>query len=83
MDQCGNDVGTQTKPQAQRSNLKVHVCWHRNTSISMKDELIAVEVCKQFFNGTKSLLTCSRINFRGIYYENLKAVTVGKNYGLC
>lgn len=49
MDQCGNDVGTQTKPQAQRSNLKVHVCWHRNTSISMKDELIAVEVWKVFF----------------------------------
>lgn len=44
MDQCGNDVGTQTKPQAQRSNLKVHVCWHRNTSISMRDELVAVEV---------------------------------------
>lgn len=44
MDQCGNDVGTQTKPQPQRSNLKVHVCWHRNTSISMKDELVAVEV---------------------------------------
>ncbi|XP_044268600.1 FERM, ARHGEF and pleckstrin domain-containing protein 1-like isoform X1 [Tribolium madens] len=43
MDQCGNDVGTQTKPQPQRSNLKVHVCWHRNTSISMKDELVAVE----------------------------------------
>jgi FERM/RhoGEF/pleckstrin domain protein 2 len=43
VDQCGNDVGTQTKPQPQRSNLKVHVCWHRNTSISMKDELIAVE----------------------------------------
>jgi hypothetical protein len=47
VDQCGNDVGTQTKPQPQRSNLKVHVCWHRNTSISMKDELIAVEVQKQ------------------------------------
>lgn len=38
-----NDVGTQTKPQAQRSNSTVHVCWHRSTSISMKDELLAVE----------------------------------------
>ncbi|CAG9834087.1 unnamed protein product [Diabrotica balteata] len=44
IDQVGNnDVGTQTKPQAQRSNTTVHVCWHRSTSISMKDELLAVE----------------------------------------
>ncbi|CAG9825467.1 unnamed protein product [Phaedon cochleariae] len=44
VDQCGNnDVGTQTRSQAQRSNTTVHVCWHRSTSISMKDELMAVE----------------------------------------
>nr|XP_023024432.1 FERM, ARHGEF and pleckstrin domain-containing protein 2 isoform X2 [Leptinotarsa decemlineata] len=44
VDQCGNnEVSTQTKPQAQRSNTTVHVCWHRSTSISMKDELLAVE----------------------------------------
>ncbi|KAK9888830.1 hypothetical protein WA026_001052 [Henosepilachna vigintioctopunctata] len=43
IDQCGNDVGTQTKPILQRSNTTVHVCWHRNTSIGMKDELVAVE----------------------------------------
>ncbi|KAJ8968404.1 hypothetical protein NQ317_002349 [Molorchus minor] len=44
IDQCGNnEVSTQTKPQAQRSNTTVHVCWHRSTSISMKDELLAVE----------------------------------------
>ncbi|XP_056647622.1 FERM, ARHGEF and pleckstrin domain-containing protein 2-like [Diorhabda sublineata] len=44
LDQIGNnDVGTQTKPQTQRNNTTVHVCWHRSTSISMKDELLAVE----------------------------------------
>ncbi|CAG9865426.1 unnamed protein product [Phyllotreta striolata] len=44
LDQTGNnDVGTQTKPQVQRSNTTVHVCWHRSTSVSMKDELLAVE----------------------------------------
>ncbi|XP_071052613.1 FERM, ARHGEF and pleckstrin domain-containing protein 2-like [Onthophagus taurus] len=43
VDQCGTDVATQTKPTAQRSNTTVHVCWHRNTSISMKDQLLAVE----------------------------------------
>ncbi|XP_017768724.1 PREDICTED: FERM, RhoGEF and pleckstrin domain-containing protein 1 [Nicrophorus vespilloides] len=44
IDQCGNDVSTQTKPAAsQRSNTTVHVCWHRNTSISMKDQLIAFD----------------------------------------
>ncbi|KAL3280914.1 hypothetical protein HHI36_004141 [Cryptolaemus montrouzieri] len=43
VDQCGNDVGTQTKATTQRSNTIVHVCWHRSTSIGMKDELVAVE----------------------------------------
>ncbi|KAJ8920883.1 hypothetical protein NQ315_015676 [Exocentrus adspersus] len=44
VDQCGNnEVSTQTKPQPQRSNTTVHVCWHRSTSISMKDELLSVE----------------------------------------
>nr|CAI5841543.1 unnamed protein product [Callosobruchus analis] len=44
VDQVGNNnVGTQTKPQVQRSNTTVHVCWHRSTSISMKDTLLAVE----------------------------------------
>lgn len=44
MDQCGTDMATQTKPSTQRSNTTVHVCWHRNTSISMQDQLIAAEV---------------------------------------
>ncbi|CAH0557314.1 unnamed protein product [Brassicogethes aeneus] len=43
IDQSSNEVSTQTKPQVQRSNTTVHVCWHRSTSISMKDELLAVE----------------------------------------
>uniref|UniRef100_A0AAR5PQZ0 Moesin/ezrin/radixin homolog 1 n=2 Tax=Dendroctonus ponderosae TaxID=77166 RepID=A0AAR5PQZ0_DENPD len=43
VDQLSNEVSTQTKPQPQRSNTTVHVCWHRNTSISMEDELLAVE----------------------------------------
>lgn len=43
IDQCGNNVGTQTKILPQRSNSAVHVCWHRNTSIGMQDCLLAVE----------------------------------------
>ncbi|KAH1024807.1 hypothetical protein HUJ05_004241 [Dendroctonus ponderosae] len=43
VDQLSNEVSTQTKPQPQRSNTTVHVCWHRNTSISTEDELLAVE----------------------------------------
>lgn len=43
IDQSSNEVSTQTKSHAQRSNTTVHVCWHRSTSISMKDELLAVE----------------------------------------
>lgn len=43
VEQVSNEASTQTKPQAQRSNTTVHVCWHRSTSISMKDELLAVE----------------------------------------
>ncbi|GLV37815.1 Chondrocyte-derived ezrin-like domain containing protein [Carabus blaptoides fortunei] len=43
MDQCGTDQATQTKPSSQRSNTTVHVCWHRNTSISMDDQLVAAE----------------------------------------
>lgn len=46
IDQCANDASTQTKPPSQRSNTTVHVCWHRNTSISMNDELVAVSVRK-------------------------------------
>lgn len=57
MDQCGAEVGTQTKPSSQRSNTTVHVCWHRNTSISMKDQIIAVEV-RHFHRETSKTLFC-------------------------
>lgn len=30
---------------SQRSNTTVHVCWHRNTSISYSDQLRAFQVC--------------------------------------
>lgn len=32
------------RTQQQRSNTTVHVCWHRNTSISSRDQLLALEV---------------------------------------
>ncbi|XP_067014645.2 FERM, ARHGEF and pleckstrin domain-containing protein 1 [Anabrus simplex] len=45
MDKCGEENGTNREKAAPalRSNTTVHVCWHRNTSISMKDQLRAVE----------------------------------------
>ncbi|PSN29677.1 FERM, RhoGEF and pleckstrin domain-containing protein 2 [Blattella germanica] len=50
MDKCGgdnaNDANNAREKAAgatQRSNTTVHVCWHRNTSISMRDQLRAVE----------------------------------------
>ena len=35
-----------------RSNTTMHVCWHRQTSVSMNDHIKSVQVC--------SLLCCSR-----------------------
>lgn len=32
------------KPTPHRGNTMVHVCWHRNTSVSMVDFSVAVEV---------------------------------------
>ena len=32
------------RPAPHRGNTTVHVCWHRNTSVSMVDFSIAVEV---------------------------------------
>lgn len=62
IDQCGNnDVSIQVKSQAQRSNTTVHVCWHRSTSISMKDELLAVEVC-WLFNNILEIIEISKLN---------------------
>ena len=56
MDKCGgegaNDATSGREKAAgatQRSNTTVHVCWHRNTSISMCDQLRAVEVSVFFY----------------------------------
>lgn len=35
------------RPAPHRGNTMVHVCWHRNTSVSMVDFSIAVEVPAQ------------------------------------
>ncbi|KAK0153700.1 FERM, ARHGEF and pleckstrin domain-containing protein 1 [Merluccius polli] len=35
--------GSLEKPAAHRANTTVHVCWHRNTSVSMVDFSVAVE----------------------------------------
>lgn len=43
MDKCGQEDGTNNKVSPLRSNTTVHVCWHRNTSISLDDQLRAVE----------------------------------------
>jgi len=39
-----DDSGSKERTQQQRSNTTVHVCWHRNTSISSRDHLLALEV---------------------------------------
>ena len=28
----------------QRANTTIHVCWHRNTSVSMRDHNLAIQV---------------------------------------
>nr|CAD7196275.1 unnamed protein product [Timema douglasi] len=44
IDKCGDEGNSnREKASSQRSNTTVHVCWHRNTSISMGDQLRAVE----------------------------------------
>ncbi len=32
-----------------RANTTMHVCWHRNTSVSMLDHSIAIEVSTPFY----------------------------------
>lgn len=36
--------GSKAPGSVQRNNTTVHVCWHRNTSIGMTDQLRATEV---------------------------------------
>lgn len=50
-DEVGDGVGLEVDrtscggaKASQRSNTTVHVCWHRNTSISYSDELRAFQV---------------------------------------
>ncbi|KAL0281562.1 UNVERIFIED_CONTAM: hypothetical protein PYX00_002510 [Menopon gallinae] len=44
MDKVGEDNNAnREKNSQQRSNTTVHVCWHRNTSTSLKDHLKALE----------------------------------------
>lgn len=83
MDQCGTEASTQTKPSSQRSNTTVHVCWHRNTSICMKNQLVAVEVSIYFplSRYETDFFLCFRTNYPVICCANLKAATVGRNYG--
>ena len=41
------DPKTPPSPEKQiqhRANTTMHVCWHRNTSVSMRDHSIAIEV---------------------------------------
>ena len=33
--------------QNQRANTTMHVCWHRNTSVSMRDHSLAVKVSEK------------------------------------
>lgn len=43
-DSSASANGKERAQQQQRSNTTVHVCWHRNTSISSQDHLLALEV---------------------------------------
>lgn len=42
-DEISSPVRSMDKSTQLRSNTTVHVCWHRNTSISMKDHLLATQ----------------------------------------
>lgn len=42
-DSRSNGADGKERTQQQRSNTTVHVCWHRNTSISTRDHLLALE----------------------------------------
>lgn len=44
MDQIGEDANAnRNKNSQQRSNTTVHVCWHRNTSTSLRDHVRSFE----------------------------------------
>ena len=58
-DSRSNGTDGKERTQQQRSNTTVHVCWHRNTSISTRDHLLALEVRDCF---VKSSLPNSKNN---------------------
>ena len=48
LDEPKADTRNPSSPERQiqhRANTTMHVCWHRNTSVSMRDQNVAVEVC--------------------------------------
>lgn len=49
------------RPAPHRGNTMVHVCWHRNTSVSMVDFSIAVEVPAKPQHSTSDLPLPSRL----------------------
>lgn len=51
------------KPTPHRGNTMVHVCWHRNTSVSMVDFSVAVEVPAQRQNPDLLLPSCLTVFF--------------------
>lgn len=53
------------KPTPHRGNTMVHVCWHRNTSVSMVDFSIAVEVPAKPQHSTSELPlpSCLTVSF--------------------
>lgn len=51
--------------QGHRGNTTVHVCWHRNTSVSMVDFSVAVEVPAGL------LLLCSHTHTHSVFLWSL------------
>ena len=47
LDDCHDDMNTPSSPDRQmqqRANTTVHVCWHRSTSVGLKDHHVALLV---------------------------------------
>lgn len=74
---------------SQRINTTVHMCWHRNTSISYSDQLRAFQVSKKesvFIDASKVIRgkwisIYFRINLVDFCYGNSRIVMVGKSFG--
>lgn len=83
---------------SQRSNTTVHVCWHRNTSISYSDQLRAFQVSERIgvykkismstvhvIAAVRVIINCIRFRTNSVdfCYENSKIAMVGKSFGSC